>query len=45
MDASAIALMRDNGIPIVVFSIHKRGGLADVLAGRGVCTIISDQEN
>jgi len=42
MDASAISLMRDNGIPIVVFSIHKRGGLADVLAGRGVCTVISD---
>lgn len=42
MDASAISLMRDNGIPIVVFSIHKRGGLADVLAGRGVCTTITD---
>lgn len=42
MDASAISLMRDNAIPIVVFSIHERGGLADVLAGRGVCTTISD---
>jgi uridylate kinase len=42
MDASAISLMRDNGIPIIVFSIHKRGGLADVLAGRGVCTTITD---
>ncbi|HYD72885.1 MAG TPA: UMP kinase, partial [Candidatus Binatia bacterium] len=42
MDASAIALMRDNGIPIVVFSIHKRGALAEVLAGHGVCTTISD---
>jgi uridylate kinase len=42
MDASAISLMRDNGIPIVVFSIHKRGGLAEVLAGRGVCTTITD---
>jgi uridylate kinase len=42
MDASAIALMRDNGIPIVVFSIHKRGSLADVIAGRGVSTTISD---
>jgi uridylate kinase len=40
MDASAIALMRDNAIPIVVFSIHKRGGLAEVLAGRGVSTTI-----
>jgi uridylate kinase len=44
MDASAISLMRDNAIPIIVFSIHKRGGLADVLAGRGICTIISDEE-
>ncbi|MDX2277099.1 MAG: UMP kinase [Hyphomonadaceae bacterium] len=42
MDASAIALMRDNSIPIVVFSIRKRGGLADVLDGRGVCTTIKD---
>jgi uridylate kinase len=41
MDASAIALMRDNGVPIVVFSILARGGLADVLAGRGVRTVIS----
>src|SRR5215510_7274901 len=42
MDASAISLMRESGIPIVVFSIHQRGGLADVLAGRGVCTTITD---
>jgi uridylate kinase len=42
MDASAISLMRDNGVPIVVFSIHKRGGLAEVLAGRGAFTTISD---
>jgi uridylate kinase len=42
MDTSAISLMRDNAIPIVVFSIHTRGGLAEVLAGRGVCTTISD---
>jgi uridylate kinase len=42
MDASAISLMRENGIPIVVFSIHTRGGLAQVLAGHGTRTIISD---
>ncbi len=42
MDASAISLMRENGIPIVVFSIHTRGGLANVLAGRGICTTIRD---
>src|SRR5689334_1650249 len=42
MDASAIALMRDNAIPIVVSSIHKRGALADVISGRGISTTISD---
>ncbi|MGE0829050.1 MAG: UMP kinase [Hyphomonadaceae bacterium] len=42
MDASAVSLMRENKIPIVVFSIQHRGGLADVLAGRGVSTIIHD---
>jgi uridylate kinase len=42
MDASAISLMRENGIPIVVFSINTRGGLAEVLAGRGICTVITD---
>jgi uridylate kinase len=42
MDASAVSLMRENKIPIVVFSIHERGRLGDVLAGNGLCTIISD---
>jgi uridylate kinase len=34
MDASAVALCRDNDIPIVVFSIREQGNLAKVLAGR-----------
>jgi uridylate kinase len=42
MDHSAVSLMRENNIPIVVFSIQTRGGLGDVLAGRGVCTVIRD---
>jgi uridylate kinase len=40
MDASAVALCRDNGIPIVVFSIREPGNLARVLAGEGVQTIV-----
>jgi uridylate kinase len=40
MDASAVALCRDNDIPIVVFSIRERGNLARVLAGEGVQTIV-----
>jgi uridylate kinase len=40
MDASAVALCRDNEIPIVVFSIRERGNLARVLAGQGTQTIV-----
>ncbi|MCB2045179.1 MAG: UMP kinase [Novosphingobium sp.] len=40
MDASAVALCRDNEIPIVVFSIREKGNLARVLAGEGVQTIV-----
>ncbi|MEN6543740.1 UMP kinase [Parvibaculum sp.] len=42
MDTSAIALARENGIPIIVFSIHNDGGFVNVLTGEGRCTIISD---
>eukprot|EP01037_Dinobryon_pediforme_P034381 gene34381-40268_t len=38
MDASAIALCRDNNIPIVVFNIRQSGNLAAVLRGEGVST-------
>ena len=41
MDASAIALMRDNNIPIVVFSIRERGNFLKVLKGQGVFTTIT----
>ena len=41
MDASAIALMRDNDIPIVVFSIRERGNLLRVVRGEGVHTTIT----
>jgi len=40
MDASAVALCRDNAIPIVVFSIREQGNLAKVLAGAGTQTIV-----
>jgi uridylate kinase len=40
MDASAVALCRDNNIPIVVFSIREQGNLAKVLAGGGTQTIV-----
>src|SRR5438874_893176 len=43
MDASAIALARENRIPILVFSIFESGGFADVVQGRGRFTIISEE--
>jgi uridylate kinase len=43
MDASAVALCRDNSIPIVVFSIREKGNLARVLKGEGVQTIVQEE--
>jgi len=40
MDSSAVSLMRDNQIPIVVFSIKERGNFLKVLKGEGVYTTI-----
>ena len=38
MDASAITLARDKGIPILVFSIHQEGEFAKVMEGKGTFT-------
>ncbi len=45
MDASAVALARDNGIDLVVFSIHKPGELARVLRGEGTFTRVTAEQN
>jgi uridylate kinase len=42
MDAAAISLARENRIPILVFSLHNPGALADVVSHRGKFTIISE---
>jgi uridylate kinase len=44
MDAAAVALCRDNNIPIVVFNIRQPGNLTDVLAGKGKATIVQNEE-
>ena len=43
MDASAISLARENGIPILVFSIDEPGSFAGVLSGNGSFTVIGDE--
>ena len=42
MDASAIALARDNKLPIIVFSLDEPGGFKGILAGEGTYTIVQD---
>ena len=41
MDASAVSLARENGIPILVFSIEDPGGFQRVLRQEGKFTIVS----
>ena len=40
MDGSAIALARDNNIPIIVFSISKKNAFLDAIFNKGEYTII-----
>ncbi len=40
MDGAAIALARDNGLPVVVFSIEEPGNLLKVLRGEARATVI-----
>ena len=42
MDTAAIALARENNIPIIVYSIHEKGGFGAILRGGGRCTIVAD---
>jgi len=36
--SAAIALARDNNLPIIVFSLDEPGGFRGILAGRGTYT-------
>jgi uridylate kinase len=40
MDASAIALARDNNLPIIVFSLDEPGGFRGIVSGEGTYTIV-----
>jgi uridylate kinase len=43
MDMAAIALARDNQIPIMVFSVCRPGGLLDAIQHQGPFTLIAEQ--
>ncbi len=40
MDSTAIALCRDNDLPIIVFNLHKRGNIKKAVLGENVGTIV-----
>jgi len=40
MDTSAIALARDNKLPILVFALHTSGAFAEVVSGNGTFTSV-----
>lgn len=42
MDASAIALARDNSLPIIVFSLDEPSGFRSIISGDGVSTYVGD---
>lgn len=42
MDASAIALARDNKLPLIVFALDDEGGFRGILAGKGTYTKVQD---
>jgi uridylate kinase len=44
MDAAAISLSRENGLPILVFNIHAPGAFAQVMRGEGRFTKIIEQQ-
>ena len=42
MDATAFALARENGMPIIVFSIREPGAIEAVVRGKGRSTLVGD---
>ena len=44
MDAAAISLCRDNGIPIVVFKLMEASNIRRVICGESIGSVVSDEE-
>ena len=42
MDQTAVALAKENNIPIIVFSQHEKGSLENIVQGKGIFTIIKN---
>lgn len=44
MDATAVALCRENNLPLYVFNVHHKGALASILTGTQVGTLVQAGE-
>ncbi|MDE2336231.1 MAG: UMP kinase [Alphaproteobacteria bacterium] len=44
MDAAAISLARENDIPVIIFSIKRPGAFAELMQGRGECTVVMEKK-
>ena len=44
MDAAAIAIARDNRLPIVVFSLKTESAISRVLGGQGTYSVVDHGE-
>lgn len=44
MDATAIALARENNMPIIVFSMERAGAITEIIAGNGLHTLVHSDE-
>lgn len=42
MDTAAVALCRENHVPILVFNLHQDGAFAEVIQGKGRFTLIEE---
>lgn len=44
MDATAISMCRDNGMPIMVFSLNEKGNILKAVTGASIGTLVGDPE-
>lgn len=42
MDATAISLCRDNHLPIIIFNLHKKGNVKNVICGKTIGTVVGE---
>ena len=45
MDATAIALCKENRLPIIVFNLQTSGNIRKVILGEQIGTVVSDRQN